>query len=74
MDIELSDTMADGWRLLLDWHRVIAPGNESEIQALEADQGQYIGYVRLIGRRQGQTKLADHTVAIPPHYTKKSVL
>src|SRR6266542_1307595 len=57
MDIELADTMADGWQRWLDWHRVIAPDNAAEIKALEADRCAYIGYVRLVGRRQGQTKL-----------------
>ena len=62
MDIELADTMPDGWQRWLDWHRVIAPDNEAEIKALEADRGNYLGYVRLVGRRQGQAKLADHIV------------
>jgi SAM-dependent methyltransferase len=74
MDIELSDTMPEGWRLWLDWHKVIAPDNESEIKALEADLGSYLGYVRLVGRRNGRTKLADHLVSLPAHYTKKPLL
>ena len=39
MDIDLADTMPDGWQRWLDWHRVIAPDNEAEIKALEADRG-----------------------------------
>ena len=39
MDIELADTMPDGWRGWLDWHRAIAPENLAEIQAVEADRG-----------------------------------
>jgi hypothetical protein len=35
MEIDLADTMPDGWRLWLDWHKVIAPDNESEITALK---------------------------------------
>ena len=27
MDIELADTMPDGWQLWLDWHRAVAPDN-----------------------------------------------
>ena len=46
VDIELADSMPDGWQRWLDWHRVIAPNNAVEIQALEADQGSYLGYVR----------------------------
>ena len=56
MDIDLADTMPDGWQLWLDWHRVVAPDNEAEIKALEADRGNYLGYVRLVGRRQGRSE------------------
>ena len=74
MDIDLSDTMPDGWRLWLDWHRVIAPHNESEIKALEADRGSYLGYVRLVGRRNRKTKLADQVASVPAQYTKAPLL
>src|SRR6202165_1722173 len=74
MDIELADTLPDGWRLWLDWHRVVAPDNETEISALEADRGGYLGYVRLVGRRQGQAVLSYHIVSVPAQYTKKPLL
>ena len=74
MDIELADTMTDGWQLWLDWIRAVAPDNELEINALEADRGSYLGYVRLVGRRQGQAKLGDHIVSLPEQYTKKPLL
>ena len=74
MDIEVADAMPDGWQRWLDWHRAVAPDNESEIQALEADRGSYLGYVRLVGRRNGQTALADRIVSAPTEYTKKPLL
>jgi SAM-dependent methyltransferase len=74
MDIELADTMLDGWRLWLDWHRVVAPDNEAEINALEADRGDYLGYFRLVGRRNSQAELADQFVSLPAQYTKKPLL
>ena len=74
MDIELADTMPDGWLRWLDWHRVVAPDDDVEIKALEADRGAYLGYVRLVGRRQGQAKLADHVVSLPAQYTKTPLL
>ena len=74
MDIEHADTMPDGWQLWLDWHRIVAPDNESEIRALEADRGNYLGYVRLVGRRRSQATLADPIVSLPSHYTKKPLL
>jgi hypothetical protein len=58
----------------LDWHTVIAPDNKVEIEALEADRGGYLGYVRLVGRRQGSAKLADHIESLPMQYTKKTLL
>ena len=35
--------MPDGWQLWLDWHKVVAPDNQSEIEALEADRGKFLG-------------------------------
>ena len=72
--IEVADTMPDGWRLWLDWHKLVAADNEPEITALEADRGAYLGYVRLVGSRQGQTMLPDHIVSLPAQYTKQPLL
>lgn len=74
LDIELADTMPDGWQRWLDWHRVVAPDNAVEITALEVDRGNFLGYVRLVGRRQGHVKLADHMVSLPAEYTKRPLL
>jgi len=73
MNIELADTLADGWQLWLDWHRVVAPDNATEIKALEADRGRYLGYVRMVGRRS-QTPLEEQIVSLPEQYTKKPLL
>src|SRR5262249_59424818 len=43
LDIELADTMPDGWQRWLDWQRVVAPDNAVEIKALEADRGTCLG-------------------------------
>src|SRR3989442_11045643 len=74
MDIELADTMPDGWQLWRDVHRVIAPDNEVEIKAVEADRGNTIGYVRLVARRNGQVKLEDLILSVPAQYTRKPLL
>lgn len=74
MAVELADTMADGWQRWLDWHRVIAPDNGTEIQAVEADRGRYLGYVRVVGRRQAEAKLEVPIVSVPTQYTKKPLL
>jgi SAM-dependent methyltransferase len=72
--VEEAGTLADGWRLWLDWHRVVAPDNEPEITALEADRGAWLGYVRVVGRRLGETVLPDPILSLPAHYTKQPLL
>ena len=74
MDIELADTMPDGWQLWRDWHLAIAPDNLAEIQALEADRGSYLGYVRLVGRRLAGVQLEEPIVSVATQYTKKPLL
>jgi SAM-dependent methyltransferase len=70
MDIEVADTMPDGWQRWLDWHRAIAPDNREEIQALETDRGKYLGYVRVVGRRRADARLSDPIVSMPVEYKK----
>jgi hypothetical protein len=74
VDIELADTLADGWRLWRDWHLAIAPDNLVEIHALEADQRRYLGYVRVVGRRRAGVSLQEPIVSMPSQYTKKPLL
>lgn len=74
MEIELADTMPDGWQLWRDWHKVVAPDNEVEIEAVESDSGRTLGYVRLVGRRRFEAHLEDPIVSLPAQYTKKSLL
>jgi len=74
IDIDVADTMPDGWQRWLDWHRAIAPNNREEIQALETDQGRYLGYVRLVGRRRADALLADPIVSVPVEYKKTPLL
>ena len=74
VDIELADSMPDGWQRWLDWLRVIAPENTVEIKSLEADRGDCFGYVRVVGRRQTRVPLYDPVVSIPMQYTKQPLL
>ena len=74
MEVDLADTMPDGWQRWLDWHRAVAPDNEVEIAALETDRGRYLGYVRLVGRRQDQAILSDHIESLPSQYTRMPLL
>jgi SAM-dependent methyltransferase len=80
VDIELADTLPDGWRLWLDWHHAIAPDNAAEIQAIEADAGRYMGYIRVLGRRRADVRLEDSCwpdtlrTLIPPEYKPRPLL
>ena len=79
LDIAVADTMSDGWQVWLDWHRTGFPDNAVEIRTLEADRGQYLGYVRVVGRRRAETKLVDACwpdtmKSFPQQYTKKPLL
>ncbi|HTM50771.1 MAG TPA: class I SAM-dependent methyltransferase [Bryobacteraceae bacterium] len=74
MEIDVADTMPDGWQRWLDWHRVVAPDNELEIRTLQADRGEYLGYVRMAGRRRGETELVDHVLSVPSQYTRAPLL
>jgi hypothetical protein len=57
VDIEVADTLPEGWRDWLQFERVKAAAGTSrhddEIPALEADRGRYLGFVRLVARRRG---------------------
>jgi len=79
VQVELAETMPDGWKVWLDWHRAVAPDNATEIKAKEEDGGRFIGYVRLVGRRRGEAKLEEYCWpdtlrSLPQQYTKKPLL
>jgi SAM-dependent methyltransferase len=74
IDVVIADTMPDGWKYWSAWHKAVAPDNALEIQALEADQGQCLSYVRAIGHRRAGIKIANPIVSIPEHYEQKPLL
>lgn len=74
VDIEEAGAMPDGWRHWLEWHKLVAPDNAVEIEALEADGGRYLGYFRLVGRRRLGTQFEDPVVSIPARYEKQPLL
>jgi SAM-dependent methyltransferase len=74
VDTISADLMPDGCGVWLEWHKVIAPGNAAEIQALEADGGRYLGYVRVTARRRPDARLDEPVTSVPTEYTKKPLL
>lgn len=78
VDVEIADTMPEGWQFWLDWQHAAAPGNVTEIKALEADAGRFLAYIRVVGRRS-DVKLEEYcwpdtTRSFPAQYTKKPLL
>lgn len=74
LTVERADTMSDGWKKWLDWQRVIAPNNTTELRAVEADGGRTLGYVRCVGRRNSGFELYDPIITVPSSYTRQPLL
>jgi cyclopropane fatty-acyl-phospholipid synthase-like methyltransferase len=77
--VEVADNMPDGWERWLEWQRAVAPDNAAEINAIEADAGRCLGYIRVVGRRRPGVKLEEYCWpntmrSVPPQYTKKPLL
>ncbi|MCY2967695.1 MAG: methyltransferase domain-containing protein, partial [Planctomycetota bacterium] len=58
--IEVSDAMVDGGQVWVDWQSAAHPSNREELEAIRADAGRNLGYVRQIGRRQKNVELAAY--------------
>lgn len=74
VDVEMSDTMPNGWQIWLDWHKVVAPENHKEINAVEADRGRYLGYVRHVARRRPGVTPPDPIQSVQAQYTRVPLL
>jgi hypothetical protein len=74
VDVELADSMPDGWRRWVEWHRAVAPDNAIEIDAIEADAGRNLGYVRVVARRRPDVVLEEPLRSLPPAYTAQPLL
>lgn len=74
LEIEQADMLSDGWRLWLDWLRVVAPESGLEIGTLEADRGGHLGYIRAVGRRRPEAQLLEPIVSVPTQYAKRPLL
>jgi SAM-dependent methyltransferase len=73
VEIDVADTLPDGWQLWRAWHKAIAPDNLVEVATVEADRGSYLGYVRVVGRRTG-VHLEEPILSMPAQYAKKPLL
>jgi SAM-dependent methyltransferase len=64
VNVECADAMPDGWQRWLEWQRVVAPDNHVELDAVEADRGRYLGYVRAVGRRNEGVSLPEPITSV----------
>lgn len=67
VDIATADTLHQGWRRWLEWLRLVAPDNHAEIDAVEADAGATLAYIRVAARR-GDQVLPHRVETIPVVY------
>jgi len=72
--VDTADSMPDGWQRWLDWHRIVAPDNAVEIAAIEADQGRYMGYARVVARRRPDAKIDEPFSSLPSTYTRTPLM
>lgn len=70
VDVLTADAMPDGWQRWLDWHHTVCPDNATEIEAITADRGQWMGYVRCVARRRPGTTPDEPITTIPSRYSK----
>ncbi|HVV71215.1 MAG TPA: methyltransferase domain-containing protein [Verrucomicrobiae bacterium] len=71
VDIAVADSLNEGCRVWLEWLRLIAPQNVTEISAVEADADRNLGYVRVVGRKRAAVSLFAPVMSLPAQYTKK---
>lgn len=74
VDVELADSMPEGWKCWLDWHKCVAPDNHGEIQALESDRGRHLTYNRVVARRRADVNLPEPISSIPESYSPRPLL
>jgi cyclopropane fatty-acyl-phospholipid synthase-like methyltransferase len=74
VEVQLADAMPDGWLRWLEWHHFVAPDNKVEIEALEKDQGNYLGYMRAVAKLRPGVKLAEPVLPMPSNYTHHPLL
>ena len=73
VQIEVAETMPDGWKAWLDWQLAAHPENLAEIETVQNDHGQYLGTFRMVGRRNPDARLEqycwpDTMKSFPPDY------
>jgi cyclopropane fatty-acyl-phospholipid synthase-like methyltransferase len=76
--VETADTMPNANETWVHWQRTIAPDNVAEINAVEADAGRYLTYLRLTARRNAGVELQpycwpDGSFSLPHAYESQQL-
>src|SRR5213593_1704213 len=74
LDVEVADSLDDGWQFWRAWLQAVAPENAVELAALEADRGRHLGYARAVGRRRADATLQEPIVSVPTQYAARPLL
>ena len=74
VNIELADSMPDGWRFWVEWQKVVAPENLAEIRAIEGDAGELMGYIRAVAQRRQGAKPDEIIQSVPTTYMPQPFL
>lgn len=70
LDVKRADDLPNGWEFWRTWQQVIATDNVVEIEALTADRGRQLSYVRVVGHRREDAVLEEPISSIPVQYRK----
>lgn len=74
VEVELSDTLDEGWKFWREWIRTVAPQNAGEIGALDLDAGRSLGYVRVVARRAAGAHFEEPVQSVPTEYVPSPLL
>ena len=64
VDVELADTMPDGWQRWLDWHAWSRRTTRLRSRRSKPMPAVISDTCRVVGRRNGDTPLGEHTVSV----------
>jgi SAM-dependent methyltransferase len=74
LEVESADTLPDGWKLWLDWQQTASADNRVEIDAVTADRGRHLGYVRAVARRRADVEPDEPIASLAVEYTSAPLL
>lgn len=60
VEVEIAETMPDGWQAWLDWQQAAYPENRAEIDSVKADRGRYLGWFRMVAHRSPDAKFEEY--------------